>query len=292
MIGKLLPRALNTDADERLIKSYEMIDAVNVQISSDDDGDTGVIKNIKGTSAATNTDSYNVGDEFTTDATVCVGSVEDHEKGFVYFFVWNTDPSQHAILKYDVTSNAYSIVAKGSLNFPQYGYVDAVLLNDPIYGDNSFIFFTDNVNEPRKINVNRLPTGYNTGLDINNYPQYINACIKTEVDDITFYLTSDFDFISVNHLSKSEGFYFAFRLIYKDGFYSPVSAYSKVVLPVASVEDNDVINDYLNCVVVKLPNVINNEVERVQIMLREGNAGNLLLIEDVEADTEDRKSVV
>jgi hypothetical protein len=52
------------------------------------------------------------------------------------------------------------------------------------------------------------------------------------------------------------------------------------------VEDNDVINDYLNCVVVKLPNVINNEVERVQIMLREGNAGNLLLIEDVEANTD------
>lgn len=281
MIGKLLPRALNKDTDARLLKSYEMTDAVNVQISTDEDGDKGVLKNIKSTVSATNTDSYSIEDG--VDTAVVVGSVEDHEKGFVYFFVWNEQATQHAIVKYDVSANEYSIVVKGSLNFPKYGYVDATLLNDPVYRDNSFIFFTDNVNEPRKVNVNRLPEGYDYTQDITGYPEYIHACIKTEVENISFNLTSDFEFMAVNHLSKSEGFYFAFRLIHKDGFYSPVSSYSKVVLPVASIEDNDVINDYLNCVVITLPNVINNEVEKVQILLREGNAGNLLLIGEFDA---------
>ena len=43
-IDKLVPRYLNLDDDERLVKSVEMTDAKNVHISVDDDNNAGVVK--------------------------------------------------------------------------------------------------------------------------------------------------------------------------------------------------------------------------------------------------------
>lgn len=286
MIGKLLPRALNKDTDERLIKSYEMVDAVNIQISTDESGDNGVIKNIRSTEAATNTDSYNSGNNLVSDYSKVVGSVEDHENGYVYFFVWNTTNSNHAILKYDVSGNSYTIAAQGSFNFPEYGHVDAAILNDPTHGDNSLIFFTDNNNEPRKINVNRLPDGYvNTQDIVANHEEYIDACIKTPTAPIEYFFLSDYDYYPVNNINKTEGFYFAYRLIYKDGYYSPISVYTEPVIPIGTIESDSSLTDYLNCIRLQIPQY-SDEVEKVQILFREGNAGNMYIIEEVEAETD------
>lgn len=287
MIGKLLPRALNKDTDARLLKSYEMTDAVNVQISTGKDGDKGVLKNIRSTASATNTDSYSIGDG--VDTAVVVGSVEDHEKGFVYFFVWNEQATQHAIVKYDVSDNEYSIVVKGSLNFPKYGYVDATLLNDPVYGDNSFIFFTDNVNEPRKVNVNRLPTGYDGTQDITEYPEYIHACIKTPLTPASFDFITDLEFTKRNHFYRTAGVYFAYRFVLKDGFYSPISVYSKVAIPYNNVQQGDTGINYnsSNCCLVKIPSYASydGEIDKIQFIKREGNAGNMYVIDEVSASS-------
>lgn len=48
-IDKLIPQYLNSDADQKLIKSVEMADALNVLVSNNDQGTAGVIKNVKGT---------------------------------------------------------------------------------------------------------------------------------------------------------------------------------------------------------------------------------------------------
>ena len=47
-INTLTPRYLNLDNDSRIIAAQEMIDAQNVRISADDDGNQGVVKNIAG----------------------------------------------------------------------------------------------------------------------------------------------------------------------------------------------------------------------------------------------------
>lgn len=43
-IDKLIPQYLNSDADQKLIKSVEMADALNVLVSNNDQGTAGVIK--------------------------------------------------------------------------------------------------------------------------------------------------------------------------------------------------------------------------------------------------------
>ena len=47
-IDKLTPKYLKKDEDHRLIKAMEMIDALNVRVSADEEGNEGVLKNIKG----------------------------------------------------------------------------------------------------------------------------------------------------------------------------------------------------------------------------------------------------
>ena len=49
-IEKLVPQYLNKDEDERLVKPFEMTDALNIRVSHEDDGDQGIIKNVEGLS--------------------------------------------------------------------------------------------------------------------------------------------------------------------------------------------------------------------------------------------------
>ena len=60
-IDKLIPQYLNSDTDQKLVKSVEMTDNLNIRVSSDDEGTDGVVKNIKGNTvvaAATTADDF------------------------------------------------------------------------------------------------------------------------------------------------------------------------------------------------------------------------------------------
>ena len=48
-IDKLIPQYLSSDTDQKLVKSVEMTDNLNIRVSNDDEGTAGVVKNIKGT---------------------------------------------------------------------------------------------------------------------------------------------------------------------------------------------------------------------------------------------------
>ena len=57
---KLIPQYLNKDEDERLVKPFEMTDALNIRVSHEDGGDQGIVKNVEGNvavAAATTNDA-------------------------------------------------------------------------------------------------------------------------------------------------------------------------------------------------------------------------------------------
>ena len=49
MIDKLTPRTLQTSKDFRAMGQTEMLDALNITVTGDEDGGAGVLKNLKGT---------------------------------------------------------------------------------------------------------------------------------------------------------------------------------------------------------------------------------------------------
>ena len=71
-IDKLIPQYLNSDTDQKLVKSVEMTDNLNVRVSNDDEGTAGVIKNIKGTDVVASRSSS---DAFPSGDNRVIGSV-------------------------------------------------------------------------------------------------------------------------------------------------------------------------------------------------------------------------
>jgi len=147
-----LKSKMNKDLDARIVPNGEYRDALNVQVSKSEGSEVGNVENILGNASI---------QSFQTTTGIsnlkCIGQLPDEVNSVVYlFFTDNPDEnytptgvkSNHFIISYNVLSTASIILVKGAfLNFSQ--------LN-PLYGINileNLLFFTDNRNQPRVINV-------------------------------------------------------------------------------------------------------------------------------------------
>lgn len=146
---------MNKDLDERIIPPGEYRDAMNINVSKSEDGNVGSVETVKGNNIIA---SLNYGEQV-------IGSCEDFANDRVYLFVTNfidnsTDKisnqakygSNHRILMISNatdTSSTVTVLCQGHfLNFSITHYIQANILED-------FLFFTDNRNQPRKLNIER-----------------------------------------------------------------------------------------------------------------------------------------
>ena len=145
---------MNKDLDERLIPQGEYRDAQNVTISRSEGDDVGTFQNILGNSELSNFGLTDVGLEV-------IGHIADEVNKYIYVFLTNYNDSSndqlsnvaplasgHYIIRYHVPTNSSITLVNGSfLNFSK---------THRIYGVNlleNLLFWTDNRNQPRKINV-------------------------------------------------------------------------------------------------------------------------------------------
>lgn len=231
MIDQIIPRYLTTNEDERLVGEGAMIQAHNVSFVEDGEGTAFILKNAKGTIAAT---ANSAGDQILDGHEVrVVGSVSDDQRGFIYFFVCGiTSADDHGIYQYNTSDNTYKKVFRNSwLNFTKDTKVKADVINRNFQQDNnlqSIIYFTDNVNPPRKINVDRALAG-DYDFSSNNSRDHALGAIKAPlISAPTFTFQTDYS-IKVNNFAKSL-FQFTTQLVYKDGEESALSPYSKVAV--------------------------------------------------------------
>lgn len=229
-IDKIKLRALAKDKDERLFEEGDMLDAVNIVTSTSDGVDGGIVKNIKGTLAGT---AFSAADQLPSEAARVVGSVSDDSRGRVYFFVWSTTPSNHGIYQYDSKTDTYKVVLRNSvLAFEKHGFVNADLINGEFETDSTqqtILYFTDNVNPPRKINVDRaLSTDLGAYSD-DEISEMISVIKTPSLFAPEVSLTTDTNRTTNNLYGKV--FQFATQYIYKDGEASAISPHSKVVYP-------------------------------------------------------------
>ena len=161
---------MNKDLDSRLIPNGEYRDAKNIQVSRSQGDDVGALENIFGNAVAVNGD-------FAADASApnieCIGYVVDESSNFVYlFFTDYTDPYLvEGVSTYSTTAKNF-IYAYNTLSSQKTKLVEGSFLNfstnKPIIGVNvleNLLFWTDNRNQPRKINIQSALDGsvsYNT----------------------------------------------------------------------------------------------------------------------------------
>ena len=190
MIDKIIPRHLDSDTDERLVEEGVMTDALNVGMFSTTGG-TGVLQN----AISTNAIQLESGAVGVSDNAVVIGSVSDAQRGFIYFFVKDTDNANlDGVYRYEASSNTYKRVFTHSwFNFRAQDTVQADVVNAAFQQDGvlqSVIYFTDGYNPPRKINIDRAILGEYDSYSADKLDYALNVIKAAPLSPPSFTLTA------------------------------------------------------------------------------------------------------
>ena len=152
--NSFLASKMNRDLDDRLIPSNEYREAFNIAISQSEDSDVGAVENVRGTLLL----------EALTGGEV-IGYVIDEPTDNIYLF-WTsyTDASNSQLVNHQASTSGNGTDSKiyrynvgtGNLLTLATGRWLNLSTTHPIYGINileDLLFWTDNRNQPRKINT-------------------------------------------------------------------------------------------------------------------------------------------
>jgi hypothetical protein len=206
---------MNKSLDERLVPNGDYIDALNVRNSSSEDGQSGTIENSKGNELLVSL-TYE-GSALTNPK--CIGAYEDGTNETIYWFV--TSDNVDIIASFNTRTQVviYHVVSETVLNFNSEYLINGIDLIDGL------LFFTDNYNQPRRIDVKA-----NYAAPISNVDQFteddISVIVKPPISSPDLVLTTT----SVNDKNyiKDKFIRFAYRYKYKGGEYSALSEFSDI----------------------------------------------------------------
>ena len=139
---------VNPDVDDRVIKPNEAREAINLRFgaSTDDENLSG------GTLFLGNEPVY-----FNppgTGTNTCVGIYADYESRFVFFALYN-DQGNHGIYRINSTTNVVDYVVFGAWLKFQLTYQDGTPFNVSMTGIDGKLYWTDDLNPPRMVNVEK-----------------------------------------------------------------------------------------------------------------------------------------
>lgn len=290
---------MNKTFDERVIPDGEYIDAMNIRMGSTEKSEAGVIENTKGNLPLT-TLTYIEGTPLSNSAR-CIGAIDDSANETLYWFVHDPDFGKSPtgkldlIVSYNTTSQVltYHVVSVNdgtnvntTLNFnPQYLITGVNLIEN-------LLFFTDDYNQPRFINVTRNYDNPDvTFVDNNGLPDLLAEALlvikkpPTESPTITLLTTS-----GQENFLEDRFICFAYRYKYADGEYSAISQWTEpAFVPNSFVFDSStflnegMINEY-NAV-----NVYYNSggplVIGIDLLFKEATSNVIKVIEKINKQT-------
>ena len=153
---------MNKSLEERLLPNGEYTNAINVRLGSTEQSEIGSVENSKGNTKLTEL-AYINGTNL-SDSAKCIGSFEDSANETIYWFVHDPAFTQGVTGKLDLIVS-YNVRTGGItyhiISIDNGGGVNTTLNFNPsflITGVNkidNLLLFTDNVNPPRVININR-----------------------------------------------------------------------------------------------------------------------------------------
>ena len=263
---------MDMDTDERFMPKTDYKKAVNCRISKTDEGNDGIVENIR-SNALTNNNLIKVGDK-------CIGTYEDKSTATVIFFIYALD-GNHGIYRKTNTGSIQKILQDPILNFNQRYLITGinVIGSDEDKFPEGLLYWTDDYNPPRKINIEKARTNSYTAitdsvLDVIKWAPDIHCIVKPYLTDTN---------IESNQL-KSKAWQFKHRWIYDDGEKSSWS-------PISPVAHDNSFDSFFNSGTQSfLNNVIpvgflpgQDTVSRIQIAARNTNGiDDFLLIADID----------
>ena len=247
--GNFIAGKMNKSVDERLVPEGEYVDALNVRLGSTETTEVGAVENSKGNDQLTflqyagnplSVPSVPGG----VETTFCLGAYEDGMKETIYWFIHDSfnfaasplTGKVDMIVSFNANSNT---VTYHVVSVDDGGGVNTTLNFDPkflVTGINKIedlLFFTDDKNAPRVINVNRNYDDPVAGVD-GIQKEDINVIVKPPgFEDVVLGSTpltvpkvEPTDVPGDENYMETRFLCFAYRYRYIDGGYSPTSLFS------------------------------------------------------------------
>jgi|Laugrespbdmm15dd_1035085.scaffolds.fasta_scaffold00220_5 hypothetical protein len=272
---------LNTDDAEYLLDPKEYLGGLNIRFATTENGQVGKISNVEGTIEKTQTlNEFGVRSTFNLPAGTneTIGAYEDTSNRRIIWFNWNSSGS-HGVYCYDFDTDLIYTVLKnadvtGGLNFQRSKFMHSIAHIDNI------IFWTDDFNEPRRINVER---GIKT-----NHPTYVSNegtyTIPLAQSAITIIRPQPVYPANVGFYTTVNGaddlnfdtYQSTYRFVYKDKEYSTFCTYS-TILPTAGALG------YFKFII-PLEQKIPSDIEKIEMAVRFGISGKLSIVRTWYAD--------
>ena len=284
---------MNKSVDERLVPVGEYVDALNVRLGSTEGTEVGAVENSKGNSVLT--DIQYQGSDLSVEAR-CIGAFEDGMKETIYWFVYDpaniysASGSVSLILSYNtnISSLTYHVVSETVLNFnPTYLITGVNKIGD-------LLFFTDDFNPPRYINVRRQ---YKTDTVVSNPLQEedISVIVKPPgfeaISSLGQPFLELFDNGTTEDYMENRFLCFAYRYRYNDGGYSATSLFTSPAFEPKSFNfsnetfKNEGMQNRYNSARVYF-STGSDRVTEVQVLYKEAGSNNIYIIDRLNKSTQ------
>tara|TARA_R110002167_G_scaffold306442_1_gene511080 strand:- start:11884 stop:16680 length:4797 start_codon:yes stop_codon:yes gene_type:complete len=285
---------MNKSVDERLIPPGQYIDALNVRLGSTEGTEIGAVENSKGNTKISTLRYEGVP---ISDLARCIGAYVDGVNENVYWFVHDPANPVSATGKVDLivsfnTTTAvldYHLISVVNLNFnPQYLITGVDLIEN-------LLFWTDDINPPRKININRN-YGNPSNLTDGFTSEEINVIVKppgfssyTDAFGATIY-ELPVPAIKLVDVSGDENYIvdkflcFAYRYQYVDNEYSATSLFTTPAFEPGQFwfDPDNVYNEGMeniyNGVDISF-GTGNNQVIAVEVLFKQSGSNTIFVIE-------------
>ena len=279
---------MSRDLDERIVPAGEYREGLNINIGQSESSDVGAIENLLGNKLVTVTGL--------TGGT-CIGYVSDSNSEKIYFFVTNnsiyneTNTGNHGIFEYDQKTNQTTgLLVSPQLNFHTSYPITGVNIVDDL------LFFTDNRNAPRKINVvtaRNNTSYYGSVADIDNL---ISVCKFAPYESPTLVTATKESSISSNFM-QNKLIRFSYRWQFEDNEYSTLAPFTPICF--SRLNETDTINTSLsdfgeietfvnaiNQVQLQIPTPVGYGIKNVELIYKESGSPSLYVVQDQEVTTE------
>ncbi len=246
---------MNKDLDERLIEKGEYREAQNIHVTESEGSDAGAIENILSNKSVSSIVA-NLGTSIRGEGYEVIGYCKDTAKKRIIYFITNyacpsfTDDIRSisraldagsitygpygddcAIVMYDIENKAQHTLVHGEwLNLSKNHLITGVQIIEDL------LFWTDNLNQPRKINIQKALENFvsksnqyydcEENISVAKYAPY--KAIMLHNDDASSGLPSRDDQIKSDYI-KEKFIRFSYRYKYDDGEYSLIAPFTQAV---------------------------------------------------------------
>jgi hypothetical protein len=290
---------MNKSLDERLVPNGEYVNAVNVRLGSTEDSEIGAVENSKGNVPLTEI-QYVDGTKLSSQAR-CIGAFEDGANLVIYWFVHDPAFTQGAtgkldlIISFDVETGEliYHVVSiddgggiNTTLNFNPNFLITGVNKID------NLLFFTDNYNPPRVVNINKNYGDPRPAVLTDDFNQDEILVIKKPPTSAP--IINSFVVPSITDAYLEDKFIcFGYRYKYENEEYSAISQFTEPAFSPSSFNFSS--NSYLNEGMINRFNAVtitfnsgDKSVTDVQVVFKESNSSSIKVLETFDVSDRTR----